>query len=83
MKNIIQTAEQLLGRKLTANDGYTMDEIKQAENMLGLTMPEALKHFYSSVGKVEVLTSSFQRFLPLDELQSDGEKIIFLAENQV
>ena len=46
MKNIIQTAEQLLGRKLTANDGYTTDEIKQAENMLGLTMPEALKHFY-------------------------------------
>ena len=41
MKNIIQTAEQLLGRKLTANDGYTTDEIKQAENMLGLTMPEA------------------------------------------
>lgn len=82
MKNIIQTAEQLLGRKLTANDGYTTDEIKQAENMLGLTMPEALKHFYLSVGKVEVLASSFQRFLPLDELQSDGEKIIFLAENQ-
>ena len=43
MKNIIQTAEQLLGRKLTANDGYTTDEIKQAENMLGLTMPEALR----------------------------------------
>lgn len=82
MKNIIQTAEQLLGRKLTANDGYTTDEIKQAENMLGLTMPEALRHFYLSVGKVEVLASSFQRFLPLDELQSDGEKIIFLAENQ-
>ena len=80
MKNIIQTAKQLLGRKLTANDGYTSDEIKQAENMLGLTMPESLKLFYSLVGKVDVLTSSFQRFLPLDELQSDGDKIIFLAD---
>lgn len=62
MKNIIQTAEQLLGRKLTANDGYTSDEIKQAENMLGLTMPESLTFFYSLVGKLDVLTSSFQRF---------------------
>lgn len=82
MENIIQTAEQLLNRNLTANDGYTSEEIKQAENMLGLTMPESLKLFYSLVGKVDVLTSSFQRFLPLDELQSDGDKIIFLAENQ-
>lgn len=82
MKNIIQTAEQLLGRKLTANDGYTSEEIKQAENMLGLTMPESLKLFYSLVGKVDILTSSFQRFSPLDELQSDDDKIIFLAENQ-
>lgn len=82
MKNIIQTAEKLLNRKLTANDGYTSEEIKQAENVLGLTMPESLKLFYSLVGKVDVLTSSFQQFLPLDELQSDGDKIIFLAENQ-
>ena len=52
MENIIQTAEQLLNRKLTANDGYTSEEIKQAENILGLTMPESLKLFYSLVGKV-------------------------------
>ena len=30
MKNIIQTAEQLLGRKLTANDGYN-DSVKFTE----------------------------------------------------
>lgn len=82
MKHLIQIAEQLLGRKLTANDGYTSDEIEQAERMLGLTMPEALKLFYSAAGKVDVLASSFQRFLPLDQLQSDDDKIIFLAENQ-
>lgn len=82
MENFIQTAEQLLGRKLNADDGYTSDEIKQAENMLGLTMPEALKLFYSSIGKVDMLTSSFQRFFPLNELKSDSDKIIFLAENQ-
>lgn len=35
MKNLIQTAEQLLGRKLNAKDGYTLNEIKQAENTLG------------------------------------------------
>lgn len=82
MKNLIQTAEQLLGRKLNAKDGYTLNEIKQAENTLGLAMPEVLRLFYSSVGKVDILTSSFQQFLPLKELQSDGNKIIFLAENQ-
>lgn len=82
MKNIIQTAEQLLGRKLNAKDGYTSNEIKQAENTLGLAMPEVLRLFYSSVGKVDILTSSFQQFLPLNELQSDGNKIIFLTENQ-
>ena len=82
MENFIQIVEQLLGRKLNTDDGYTSDEIKQAENMLGLTMPKALRLFYSSVGKVEMLTSSFQSFLPLNELQSDGDKIIFLAENQ-
>lgn len=55
MKNLIQIADQLLGRKLTVNDGYTSDEIKHTERMLGLTMPESLKLFYSAVGKVDVL----------------------------
>lgn len=82
MKNFIQTIEQLLGRKLNPADGYTSEEIQQAEKTLGLTIPEALKLFYSLVGKVDMLTSSFERFLPLDELQSEGDKIIFLVENQ-
>lgn len=82
MENYHLIAEQLLGRKLNSADGYTFEEIQQAENLLGLTIPEPLKRFYSLVGKVDTLTSSFQRFLPLDELQAEGDKIIFLAENQ-
>lgn len=82
MKNFLHTAEQLLGRKLNAKDGYTWNEIKQAENRLGLAMPEVLRLFYSLVGKVDILASSFQQFLPLNELQTDGNKIIFLIENQ-
>lgn len=82
MKNFLHTAEQLLGRKLNAKDGYTWNEIKQAENRLGLAMPEVLRLFYSLVGRVDILASSFQQFLPLNELQTDGNKIIFLIENQ-
>lgn len=82
MSNLIQIAEQLLGRKLKPTDGYTLEEIQKTEDSLGLAMPEALKHFYTLIGKVDMLTSSFERFLSLNELRAEDEKIIFLAENQ-
>lgn len=82
MSNLIETAELLLGRELHPADGYTMEEIQQAEGILGLKLPNALKDFYHYIGKIDMLTSSFERFLPLNELQKDDDKIIFLEENQ-
>lgn len=82
MNNLIKTAELLLGRKLQFSDGYTLAEIQQAEDSLGLKLPEVLKEFYYHIGKIDVLTSSFERFLPLNGLRKDKDKIIFLEENQ-
>lgn len=82
MNNLILTAELLLGRKLEPTDGYALEEIQQAEESLGLKLPDALKDFYHYIGKTVMLTSSFERFLPLNELQKDTDKIIFLEENQ-
>lgn len=82
MNSLIQTAELLLGRELHPSDGYTLEEIQQVEDILGLKLPNALKDFYHCIGKIDMLTSSFERFLPLNELQKDDEKIIFLEENQ-
>lgn len=83
MNNTIKNvAENLLGRPLTKSDGIENHLIDKAEVRLGQKLPEALKQFYTLVGNLEMFTSSFNSFMPLDELEYKDNMLAFLEENQ-
>lgn len=79
---IKQIAEKLLGRSLTNNDGFGVEIIKNAEAKLGKAIPEALKTYYVTIGKLDIFMSSFQRFLKPEDLFYEDGKLVFLEENQ-
>lgn len=79
---IKQIAEKLLGRSLTNNDGFDVEIIKNAEAKLGKAIPEALKTYYVTIGKLDIFMSSFQRFLKPEDLFYEDGKLVFLEENQ-
>jgi predicted NAD-dependent protein-ADP-ribosyltransferase YbiA (DUF1768 family) len=79
---IKQIAEKLLGRSLTNNDGFDVEIIKNAEAKLGKAIPEALKIYYVTIGKLDIFMSSFQRFLKPEDLFYEDGKLVFLEENQ-
>lgn len=82
MNTIKNIAESLLGRILTKSDGIENHLIEQTEVRLGQKLPEALKEFYLFVGNLDLFTSSFDRFVPLNELKCKDDMLIFLDENQ-
>lgn len=77
-----QTAETLLDRPLTAQDGYSEAQLTAAETRLQCALPQALREFYALVGRVEMFTESFNYFAEPDELTLLDGKILFLEENQ-
>lgn len=79
---IKQTPEKLLGRSLTNNDGFDVETIENAETRLGQTIPKLLKEFYTTVGKLDIFMSSFQRFIKPEDLFYEDGKLVFLEENQ-
>ncbi|MDR2039541.1 MAG: SMI1/KNR4 family protein [Bacteroidales bacterium] len=81
-KTIEEIAQSLIGRNLSKEDGIDNYLVEKAENRLGIKFPAALKNFYTSVGNMEIFTSSFECFVHPDELEMSGDKLIFLEENQ-
>ncbi|MCT6868763.1 hypothetical protein [Apibacter sp.] len=82
MHTINSLAERLLGRSLTKNDGVKPSELDKIEIKLGTTLPNILRDLYLLVGKNNMLMESFNRFALPSQLQKDGNKIVFLEENQ-
>lgn len=79
---IKQIAEKLIGRSLTNADGYDIASIKEVEAKLGQGIPEQLKEFYTTIGKLDIFMSSFQRFIKPEDLFYEDGKLVFLEENQ-
>ncbi|MDO5693604.1 MAG: hypothetical protein Q4G70_14210 [Pseudomonadota bacterium] len=75
-------AASLLGRPLSARDGWSTRTLEQVEKRLGRELPTALRDFHRLVGRVERFTSGFEEFLPLDKLMLLDDKLLFLDENQ-
>lgn len=74
--------ERLLGRELQAEDGVSAAEITEAEKKSGSPLPPVLQSFYRLAGKEETVMDSFQHFTPLETLFTEGDKLVFLEENQ-
>jgi hypothetical protein len=66
----------------TANAGLHVDAIAAAEARLSLTLPEALKDYFTVAGNSrEMLDTDFHLLGP-DKLRLDGQYLVFCEENQ-
>lgn len=71
-------------RPLTPGDGIPPDEVRNAEQRLGLRLPTALYEAYALFGRRADLTAMHNPLLTPDELLLDpsGELLVFRSENQ-
>ncbi len=74
--------ETLLGRPLLGADGIAQTRLLSCEQRLGRKLPAPLRGFYSLLGSVDMLTASFNRFIPPEELLVQDNWMNFLEENQ-
>lgn len=82
MKNIKNIAENILGRKIDQSEGISTDAINAAEQKLGLKLPDSLRDFYLTVGKIPIFTDAFEFFAQPKQIYVKNNKLIFLEENQ-
>jgi hypothetical protein len=78
-----ELVQQLLGRKLKRSDGISVSEIKKQERKLGGSLPEAMRDYYRVAGRLDELNKFNNRLFDLDELEIEGEYLLFMEENQV
>lgn len=71
-----------LGFPLGQHDGVPETELAEAENKLGICMPQALKDYYLVAGNEKVLNHSFNRLCRPDDWEVHSGKLIFFEENQ-
>jgi hypothetical protein len=81
-QGLYRRAFEILGRPLKPNDGVSEQELREAEQRLGLRLPDSLADFYRCAGKATDYTSVFNRLLPLSGLALEEGKLTFYHENQ-
>jgi hypothetical protein len=69
---------------LSGNDGYSENEIIEAENKLNIKLPKVLREYYAILGKNEVLNKTHNVLYELNEIDpsNDEEYLIFYEDNQ-
>lgn len=71
-----------VGCELTAADQVPDEAIANAERRLECRAPAALRDFYRLAGNARRTTDHHDHFLPPREWSRDGDRLVFLAENQ-
>lgn len=74
--------ETVLERSLTAEDGLQASDLEQAEDRLQVSLPSALRQYYSVLGGLRQLNTVHNRLLPPAELALGGDWLVFMDENQ-
>ena len=59
-----------------------MSRLEACEQRLKRRLPESLRALYLNLGEVPDLLEVHNRVVSLDELEIDGEHLIFMEENQ-
>jgi hypothetical protein len=73
---------QLLKRKLKRSDGIIVSEIKKQERKMGFCLPKAVRDYYQVAGRLNELNKFHNRLFDIDEIEIDGDYILFMEENQ-
>jgi hypothetical protein len=71
-----------LGRDPKRSDGVTEAAVKKCERRLGVRLPEAVREYYLTAGKLDQLNKSHNVLFALDELRMDASHLWFMEENQ-
>lgn len=80
--DIESTLYRLLPWTKKDQSGISQEEIVECEQKLGKKIPQPLRTLYLIAGKDETLMSSFNNFIPLDQLIIRDNKLIFVEEHQ-
>jgi hypothetical protein len=70
---------------LSQNDGYSENEIIEAENNLSIKFPRILREYYLILGKNKTVNESFNRLLNINGetgFTEDTRYLVFYEENQ-
>jgi hypothetical protein len=71
-----------VGFPLSKRDQVSEAQIQEAENKLGIRLPEALRAYYLIAGREKILNHSFNRICLPSEWETHAGKLIFMEENQ-
>lgn len=67
---------------LSAGDGFSEDELRNAEDAIGCRLPLALREWYSLAGRRTDVWSQQDEFLSPEECQLVNGALVFYVENQ-
>ena len=62
--------------------GLPEAEITAAEQRLGIRFPAMLREYLRTLGGNEAVNQSFNRLLPLEKIDFDGDYLVLMEENQ-
>lgn len=62
--------------------GLPESEITAAEQRLGIRFPAMLREYLLTLGGSEAANQSFNRLLPLEKMDFDGDYLVLMEENQ-
>ena len=77
-----EIAVACLGRHLSRRDSLSEAAVSRAEKRLGVRLPGAVRDYYRSAGKAADLNTVYNSLYELDDLDFDGEYLMFMDENQ-
>lgn len=77
-----ELAQKHLGREPKPGEGLSDEKISQMEKRLGFRLPESLRQFYLTVGNLPEITDYHNRFINLSGLETEGDFLVFMIENQ-
>jgi hypothetical protein len=81
MQSIYKTIVENLGYELTGTSGIPEHDIAAWEARSGERLPEPLREYLLEVGNM-AFHRAYNRLYPLDELEIEDGKLIFMEENQ-
>jgi hypothetical protein len=77
-----RTAFAALARPLVADDGLEEQVVMEAEDRLGVRLPDALREYYRLAGRFDQFNRAHNRLLKPEEWSIDNGKVVFHVENQ-
>ena len=69
-------------RPIEPGDGCSEQEIAEAEQRLGISLPQVLREYYLLGGQRADINQSFERLIPLSALYIKEDVLVFFEENQ-